>query len=144
MLRTLHVRRSLILIVLCLLTLGTLPGQMRRGMLTGTVTDARGRPLKGVSVQLESVATLRSLRRSLIKPVDTGFTVYVPIHYKLKANYHGKWSAEEYLSRFDAKRQLNKIWNQIAAASVSKCRSSTRTPQASAAGAWLRTLRGTS
>jgi 5-hydroxyisourate hydrolase-like protein (transthyretin family) len=58
-LRTLHVRRSLILIVLCLLTLGTLPGQMRRGMLTGTVTDARGRPLKGVSVQLENVATLQ-------------------------------------------------------------------------------------
>jgi hypothetical protein len=108
-LRTLRVRPSIIVIILCVLTLETLPGEMRRGTLTGTVTDGSGRPLKGASVQLQNVATLRIA--SSITDEAGKYRFYglrSDIDYKLKAHYHGKWSAEEYLSRFDANREATK------------------------------------
>lgn len=82
---------------------------MRRETLTGTVTDANGRPLKGASVQLENLVTLQV--RSFITNKNGRYHfngLRSDTDYTLKANYHGKWSSEEYLSRFDAKRKIAK------------------------------------
>ena len=104
-----RVRLSLIVAILFVFSVGTLPGQPRRGTLAGTVTDARGRPLKGASVQLENLLTLQ-IRSSITN--KSGRYHFQGLRsdtdYKLKANYHGAWSSEEYLSRFDAKRQTTK------------------------------------
>jgi hypothetical protein len=107
--RTVRGRTLMIVALVFVLGLGTLPGKMRRGVLAGTVTDASGTPLKGASVQLENLVTLRI--RSVVTNKEGRYHfsgLRSDIDYTLKANYHGKWSSEEYLSRFDAKPKITK------------------------------------
>ncbi len=80
-----------------------LPAQSISRTVQGTVTDQAGNVLAGAAVQLEDTTTLQV--RSYITQKNGTFyfgELIFDVEYRLKAEYHGKSSAEKTLSRFEA------------------------------------------
>ena len=73
----------------------------------GTVTDPGGRPLKSAVVQLENLSTLR-VRSFVTSEAGTyRFRRLSPnVDYSVKAQFGGRWSSTELVSRFDLKNEI--------------------------------------
>ncbi|MCU1324914.1 MAG: hypothetical protein JWN34_284 [Bryobacterales bacterium] len=100
-------RMGLIFLALAVAPVAPVSAQTRLGSVSGRVTDANGKPLKGAVVQLENLGSLQI--RSYITNSEGRYhfnRLYSEMDYKLTASYNGKRSAVKSLSRFDFKPRI--------------------------------------